>query len=749
VRASEGAGRHTRDISTRRPAHANLTSAVTIEPPDPYEHRARVLDVGDVEDHAFLTRLSADSRIVVIDTVVQQKGRLADLRPPPPPEVFAEPTRWAYYPWRRSVVAILGPRGYRFVRLDRNRNLISAADQERLATLCVGVVGLSVGHAVAHTVALQGLCGAMRLADFDDLDLTNLNRVPGTMFDLGINKAIVAARRIAEVDPYLPVDVMVCGLTLQSIEQFLDGVDIVVEECDSFEMKALVRQAARARRLPVLMATSDRGLVDVERFDLQPDRPIFHGLLGDVDKAGFNDLSGVDKVSHLLRLIDASGLSARAAASLIEIGHTLSTWPQLAGDVAVGAGAIAEAIRRIGLGETLPSGRARLDVAAALRHLDDPLSQPVSTDHRQLGAEPVPVEPNSPAEFIAAVATRAPSGGNAQPWHVEFTDQSVTVRLAPEYTSTMDVGLRASAAAVGAAVFNARVAAAAHGLLGPVTISECGNGSPLCAVLSLTGNDQPKLSRLLEPMLDRETNRHRGTAEPLTASVVTQLESVVADEGARLNLLTETRAIQACARILGESDRIRYLTPKLHAEMVAELRWPGEASPDSGIDVRSLELDADAWALVDILRRSDVMAELRGWDGGAALAADTRARVAESSAVAVVCVRGHTLFDYARGGSAMEAVWIVAQQNRIAVQPISPVFLYAQNDDEVRSVSPTYAAELTALRHQFDELVGLSPEESAVLVLRMFHGPRPAIRSRRRPLDAARRGTARLSLELP
>ncbi|MBV9516353.1 MAG: Rv1355c family protein, partial [Mycobacteriaceae bacterium] len=490
--------------------------------------------------------------------------------------------------------------------------------------------------------------------------------------------------------------------------------------------------------LPVLMATSDRGQVDVERFDLQPDRPIFHGLLGDIDHADLADLSREEMVPHLLRLIDATGLSARAAASLLEIGHTLSTWPQLAGDVAVGAGAIAEAIRRIGLGEDLRSGRARVDTAAALRNLEDPPSQPVSHRQWQLDQEPARTESNSTAEAIAAAAIRAPSGGNAQPWHVEFSDESVSVRLADEYTSTMDFGLRASAVAVGAAVFNARVAAAAHGALGAVTMTDRANGSPLCARIRLGGDEHSALSRLYEPMLNRETNRHRGTAEPLTASIVERLTAVAADEGARLTLLTDAGHILACARILGESDRIRYLTPRLHAEMMAETRWPGDASPDSGIDVRSLELDAGHQALVDILRRPDVMAELSEWNGGAALAADTRARVAGSSAVAVLCVHGHTLLDYARGGSAMEAVWIVAQQNRISVQPISPVFLYVQNDDELSEMSPAYAAELAELRGEFANLVGLKPEESLVMTLRMFHGPSPSVRSRRRSLDTTR-----------
>ena len=43
------------------------------------------------------------------------------------------------------------------------------------------------------------------------------------------------------------------------------------------DIKAILREGARARRIPVLMATSDRGLVDVERFDLEPQRQILHG----------------------------------------------------------------------------------------------------------------------------------------------------------------------------------------------------------------------------------------------------------------------------------------------------------------------------------------------------------------------------------------------------------------------------------------------------------------------------------------
>jgi hypothetical protein len=296
----------------------------------------------------------------------------------------------------------------------------------------------------------------------------------------------------------------------------------------------------------------------------------------------------------------------------------------------------------------------------------------------------------------------------------------------------MDVGLRGSAVAVGAAVFNARVAAASQGVLGSVDCSERDGGSPLrCTVRFATGNDAA-LAKLYKPMLLRETNRHHGSAGPVNHETVEYLESAARHQGARLHLLTAPDEIETAAELLAAADRIRYLTPRLYGEMMSELRWPGDGSLESGIDVRSLELDAGKLLTFDILRRPEVMARLAEWDGGAALGADTRARVSASSALAVVSVHGRTLTDYARGGSAAEAVWIAAQAEGLAVQPLSPVFLYAHHLDELRGVSPVFAPTLHRLRSDFRELTRTGPHESHALVLRFSDAPRTSVRSRRR-----------------
>jgi molybdopterin/thiamine biosynthesis adenylyltransferase len=689
---------------------------------------AVVLDPEEAADRAVLDRLRADPVIEFIDHSDKQLDELRSMVPPPDPELVAEPCRWAYYPWRRTVVAILGPRGFRAVRLDRNRNVITVDEQTRLGALRIGVAGLSVGHVIAHTLAVQGLGGELRLADFDHLELSNLNRVPATVLDIGVNKAEVAARRIAELDPYLDVRVLDAGLTVDTVDGFLDGLEVLVEECDSLDMKAMVRERARALGIPVLMATSDRGLVDVERFDLEPQRPILHGLLGDLDTALLSGMTNAQKVPHMARLLEADHLSARLVASVVEIGRTLSTWPQVASEVVLGATAIAEAVRRIGLGEPLRSGRTRVDVDLAFDNLDEPR---ITGDRVAGAADPAdPVLPGV-AGVIAGAAVRAPSGGNAQPWHVEATDDAITIGLAPEHTSTMDVGLRASAVALGAATFNAKVAAAAHGVLGSVDVAEDVDGTPLRSVLRLGDAADSDLAALYQPMLARETNRRFGTSDVLPAETIELLLAACEREGAQLHLLTGTDEIASAATIFAAADRIRYLTPKLHAEMVSELRWPTDQRSETGIDIRSLELDRSDLAVLDILRRPDVMDHLKRWEAGTALGDDTRRRVVASSALAVVAVTGGTLTDYARGGSAVEAVWITAQQRGLSVQPIGPVFLYASDVADFDGLSTSFAHELTALQTEFRMLVGIPPGSVPALVLRLAFSDPASVRSQR------------------
>ncbi|MCM6777222.1 Rv1355c family protein [Nocardia sp. CDC159] len=703
------------------------------------EYRPLILDQSNPAQARALAALRDDPTVEFTDLRDSIRAEYAAMTRESMVDLAPTPDRWIYYPWRRHVVALPGERVFRRVRLDRNRNKLTEAEQRILERLSIGVIGQSVGHAVAFNLALEGACGRLRLADFDALELSNLNRVSATLLDVGVNKAVVTARRIAELDPYLPVEVFEAGVDERTADAFVDGLSVLVEECDSLDIKVVVREAARERGIPVLMHTSDRGLLDVERYDLEPDRPLFHGLLGGLKAGDLRGLTVREKSPYVFRLLGAGEVSARMAASMIEVGETLTGWPQLGSDVVIGGASVAAAVRRIGLGVELRSGRTRIDPDAGLVELAQP---PLGSDWAAVDDAIDADMAADPVGRVLHCAERAPSGGNVQPWVLRADSAGVRIALAPELSSPLDIGYRASAVAVGAALYNARTAAAAHGLLGAHRFLENTSEGPLVAILDWGSGHDEALADNYATALLRETSRHHGTGEPLGWPMIEALSAAAEAEGAHLRLATLPEEIAEAAALLGESDRVRYLTPRLHDSMFAELRWPGQDT-STGIDVRSLELAADEQAALEVGRRPEVMARLREWSGGAALGKYTRDRVRSSSAVVAVTLpdvlsdRPAGLSEYARAGMAVERVWIQAQRLGLAVQPVSPVFLYARRPEELFELSPLFADTLASLQGRFLDLLGVPEHETIALVLRLSYAAAASVRSRRRPTTGA------------
>jgi hypothetical protein len=274
----------------------------------------------------------------------------------------AEYGNWAWYPWSGRLVHVLPRNEFRLVRTDRNRDKITRDEQQTLLSARIAVVGLSVGNSAALTCAMEGVGGAYRLADFDRLGLSNLNRLRAGIHDLGVEKTVLCARQMFEIDPYLDIEIWRDGITEETLDGFLDGTDVLVEECDTPWVKVAVREQAREHRVPVLMDTNDRGMLDVERFDLEADRPLLHGRLAGVTSA---DVTGLDRpglLALMLRMVDGSALTPAMTEAIGKIGHTLSSWPQLASGTTLGGALVTDAARRILLGKPVASGRYYVDL---------------------------------------------------------------------------------------------------------------------------------------------------------------------------------------------------------------------------------------------------------------------------------------------------------------------------------------------------------------------------------------------------
>jgi molybdopterin/thiamine biosynthesis adenylyltransferase len=271
---------------------------------------------------------------------------------------------WIYYPWRKNLVRILDEEDFVFLRTIRNRDKITEKEQNSLLSKTIGIVGLSVGYSVLMSIALERIAGTIRIADFDTLDLSNLNRIFHSIFDLESNKAVIAKRKILELDPYLKVEIYNDGVTSDNIDDFFynekGNLDLVIDECDNGFIKLLIREQARKKLVPVVMETSDRSVLDIERYDLDPNYPFLHGMLEGIDR----NISTSRDV--LMRCIDFSKVSERGRLSMSKVGTELRSWPQLASDVIIGGGSACAAARKILLGQSLKSQRIYFDIESQI-----------------------------------------------------------------------------------------------------------------------------------------------------------------------------------------------------------------------------------------------------------------------------------------------------------------------------------------------------------------------------------------------
>ncbi len=273
---------------------------------------------------------------------------------------------WVYYPWKNTLVHLLDEAEFVEVRTNRNQYKITPEEEITLGTKKIGIIGLSVGKAIAMTIALERICGELVLADFDVIELSNLNRIQTGVHHFNVKKTIVVAREIAEIDPYLKVTCYHDGITDENIDDFFtkDGkLDICIEVCDGLTTKIEARQKAKHYRIPVVMNSSDRGTTDIERYDLNPDLPLLHGLIDHLDLSLVKQAkTNEEKVAYLLPMLGTETSSKKLISSMYEINKTITTWPQLASGVIFGGGICTDVCRRILLNQFTNSGRYFVDV---------------------------------------------------------------------------------------------------------------------------------------------------------------------------------------------------------------------------------------------------------------------------------------------------------------------------------------------------------------------------------------------------
>jgi adenylyltransferase/sulfurtransferase len=155
---------------------------------------------------------------------------------------------------------------------------VGVPGQEKLKAARVLLIGAGgLGSPAALYLAAAGV-GTLGLVDFDNVDVTNLQRqiLHGTK-DVGRPKLVSARERIADVNPHVRLETYETALTSKNALDILSGYDIVVDGTDNFATRYLVNDACVLQGKPNVYGSIFRFEGQASVFAL-PDGPCYRCL---------------------------------------------------------------------------------------------------------------------------------------------------------------------------------------------------------------------------------------------------------------------------------------------------------------------------------------------------------------------------------------------------------------------------------------------------------------------------------------
>ena len=130
---------------------------------------------------------------------------------------------------------------------------IGESGQAALSESTALIVGCgALGSVIANTLARAGV-GHLKIVDRDFLEFSNLQRQ--VLYDEqdvknGLPKAIAAANKLSKINSAIEVEPFVVDVDASNVESLCEGVDIILDGSDNFEIRFLLNDVAVKDSIP-------------------------------------------------------------------------------------------------------------------------------------------------------------------------------------------------------------------------------------------------------------------------------------------------------------------------------------------------------------------------------------------------------------------------------------------------------------------------------------------------------------------
>ncbi len=129
-----------------------------------------------------------------------------------------------------------------------------------LQNSCVGIIGAGGLGSNCATMLVRSGIGKMIIADFDKINISNLNRQNYIPKDIGKTKVKILKRNLLKINRSLDIKTAKLKITEENFAELFKGCDIIIEAVDIAKTKQMIFEACIKNKIFVISASGMAGI---------------------------------------------------------------------------------------------------------------------------------------------------------------------------------------------------------------------------------------------------------------------------------------------------------------------------------------------------------------------------------------------------------------------------------------------------------------------------------------------------------
>ncbi len=575
----------------------------------------------------------------------------------------------------------------------RNIGLLTKAEQIKLSQAKVAIPGMGgVGGIHLITLVRTGIC-KFHIADFDIYEPANINRQFGAMIpEFGKPKLDVMKKLALSINPYIEFSLFKDGINESNIDDFLDGVDIVIDGLDffKFDIRRLLFKKAAEKGIYVITAgpmgfssamlvfspdgmgfddyfNISEGMVDKDKYlsfalGLSP-RPT-HIKYMDLKKVNLGSKTG-PSLNIACQL--CSGMASTESVKILLKKGKIKPVPYY-----VQYDPYLQKLRKgsLFMGNKNPLQRIKM---FAIKNI---LEKNNKTLTPQIDIPPIPKNfdngiPMDILTYIVTMGTWAPSADNIQLWKFAWDGRTLSLLKDSEKTGFFyDVNKESTHLTFGALIENISISASHFGLKVEIDLFPKDAAAECIANLKFFAESIEE-DPLFENVLSRCVNREFYTKKQIAQNIISDLKEMFSQSSdAELIWVDNEKEKKILQKVVFDADRILFEEKRLHQGLFRWINMENGVKKD-GMDLDVLGLNYMQQLIFPLMAEWKKM-KLMNKIGASRLAAFNSVRLLKSSsAYGLIAIKNRKPETYVAGGRIMERFWIKANSLGLSLQPMA------------------------------------------------------------------------------